>query len=386
MTTDLMAPTSGSRGARRGVAAGKALPQHNRVHNRSMMLQALFHRGPMSRADLARESGLTRTTVSVLVNELEADGIVTEAGQRGDSRVGKPATLVEIDPNSSHILALDLSSGGRFVGAVMDLRGAVLAESALEVDGAVGRDAVARVIRLTERLTTQTDHRLLGIAVGVPGIVDDRGVVRAALDLEWFDVPLRERLQDHFRVPVRVANDANLSALGLHVFSDEPGRSVLVVTIQDGVGAGLVIGGTLIEGEQFTAGEIGHVTVAEPGAGEACTCGRSGCLETVIGARYLSERAASSSGAAREAVLRDAGRALGRVIAPVMSALDLHEVVVTGPHDLIEGPLREAAVATIRERTLAAPGDAVTLRIEDDVHLVLRGGASLLLQTELGLV
>ncbi|WP_414172940.1 ROK family protein [Clavibacter tessellarius] len=162
------------------------------------------------------------------------------------------------------MVALDLSNGRRFVGAVMNLRGEVLAESSLEVDGATGDAAVARVVRLAERLVAQTSRRLLGIAVGVPGIVDDAGVVRKALDLEWTDVPLRDRLADHFRVPVRIANDANLSAVGMHMFAEVPGQSVMVVTIEDGVGVGLVIGGALVEGEQFSAGEIGHVTVGSP--------------------------------------------------------------------------------------------------------------------------
>jgi predicted NBD/HSP70 family sugar kinase len=385
MPTELAPAASGAVGARPRRSGGKSLPQHNRVHNRTMMLQALFRSGAMSRADLARESGLTRPTVSVLVNELAADGIVAEVGQREDARVGKPATLVEIDADSFHIVALDLSNGRRFVGAVMDLRGEVLAESSLDVDGATGDEAVAKAVRLAERLVAQTTRRLLGVAVGVPGIVDDAGVVREALDLAWFDVPLRERLAEHFRVPVRVANDANLSAIGMHMFSEAPGQSVMVVTIEDGVGVGLVIGGALVEGEQFSAGEIGHVTVGDPGAGEPCTCGRSGCLETVIGARYLARRIDGLDGAARDAVLQDAGRALGVVIAPVISALNLNHVVVTGPRELIEGPLRDATVATIRERTLASVGDALSLRMrDDDADLVLLGGASLMLQTELG--
>jgi predicted NBD/HSP70 family sugar kinase len=355
---------SATGGARTRRPVSKSLPQHARLHNRTMMLQALFHRGAMSRADLARESGLTRPTVSVLVGELAADGIVAEVGQREDARVGKPAQLVEIDADSFHIVALDLSNGRRFVGAVMNLRGEVLAESSLEVDGATGDAAVARVVRLAERLVAQTSRRLLGIAVGVPGIVDDAGVVRKALDLEWTDVPLRDRLADHFRVPVRIANDANLSAVGMHMFAEVPG---------------------LVEGEQFSAGEIGHVTVGEPDRGEPCTCGRSGCLETVIGARYLARRIDGLDADARDAVLRDAGRALGTVIAPVISALNLNHVVVTGPRELIEGPLRDATVATIRARTLAPVGDALSLRMrDDDDDLVLLGGASLMLQGELG--
>lgn len=373
---------------RRRRVSVKALPQHNRVHNRSLVLQALFHLGAMSRADLARHSGLTRPTVSVLVAELEADGIVSEIGPREDVRVGKPATLVEINADAFHMIVLDLSSADRFVGAVVNLRGEIVERAELELDGAVRDDAIARVIRLAERLSALTPRRILGIGVGSPGIVDDRGVVREALHLEWFDLPLRERLANHFQVPVRVANDANVAALGVHTFRDVPGLSLMVITIEHGVGVGLIIGGSLVEGEQFSAGEIGHVTVdtASDGAsGDLCTCGRRGCLETVIGARYLSERVEGLGRDERDQVLRAAGRALGIVTAPVIGALNLNEVVLSGPSALLDGPFADAALETVRARTLPAVGKGLALRTSrGDTDLVLLGGASLVLQAELG--
>ncbi|GAA4673499.1 ROK family transcriptional regulator [Frondihabitans cladoniiphilus] len=368
---------------RRRRVSTKSLPQHNRVHNRSVVLQALFHQGAMSRADLARESGLTRPTVSVLVAELEADGIVAEIGQREDARVGKPATLVEINADAFHLIVLDLSSADRFVGAVVDLRGRIVERAELEIDGAVGEDAIVRAIRLGERLSALTTRRILGIGVGSPGIVDDHGVVREALHLEWFDLPLAERLTAHFQVPVQVGNDANTAALGVHTFRDVPGLSLMVITIEHGVGVGLIIGGELVEGEQFSAGEIGHVTVDDDG--DLCTCGRRGCLEVVIGARYLSDRLAATAPDAREAVLSAAGRALGVVTAPVISALNLNEVVLSGPASLLDGPFVEAALATVRARTLSAVSNGLSMRTtQGDTDLVLLGGASLVLQAELG--
>jgi predicted NBD/HSP70 family sugar kinase len=358
------------------------------VHNRSLVLQALFQNGAMSRADLARHSGLTRPTVSVLVAELEADGIVSEIGQREDARVGKPATLVEINADAFHMITLDLSSADRFVGAVVNLRGEIVERAEIEIDGAVRDDAIARVIRLGERLSDMTARRILGIGVGSPGIVDDQGVVREALHLEWFDLPLGQRLGEHFRVPVRVGNDANVAALGVHTFRDVLGLSLLVITIEHGVGVGLIIGGTLVEGEQFSAGEIGHVTVGaddDGSSGDLCTCGRRGCLETVIGARYLSDRVAGLGAQERDVALRAAGRALGIVTAPVISALNLNEVVLTGPSDLLDGPFVEQAIATVRARTLKAVGDGLEMRTSGgDTDLVLLGGASLVLQAELG--
>jgi predicted NBD/HSP70 family sugar kinase len=383
MSDDVMTTAQEAPSPRRRRVSVKALPQHNRVHNRALILQALFHQGAMSRADLARESGLTRPTVSVLVAELEADGIVSEIGTREDARVGKPATLVEIEPDAFHMIVLDLSSADRFVGAVVNLRGEMVDRAEIEIDGAVREDAITRVIRLGERLSALTTRRILGIGVGSPGIVDDRGVVREALHLEWFDLPLKQRLAEHFRVPVSVANDANVSALGVHTFREIEGLSLMVVTIEHGVGVGLIIGGSLVEGEQFSAGEIGHVTVEEDG--DLCTCGRRGCLEVVIGARYLRDRIEGLDPEARDAVLTHAGRALGIVAAPVISAVNLNEVVLSGPADLLDGPFIEAALTTVRARTLSAVSNGLSMRTtRDDSDLVLLGGASLVLQAELG--
>ncbi len=171
----------------------------------------------------------------------------------------------------------------------------------------------------------------------------------------------------------------------MHTFREVPGLSLMVVTIEHGVGVGLIIGGDLVEGEQFSAGEIGHVTVGADGEGDLCTCGRRGCLETVIGARYLSDRIDGLDEGARDEVLRQAGRALGVVAAPVISALNINEVVLSGPSDLLDGAFRDAALETVRRRTLAAVGAGLNLRTtQGDGDLVLLGGASLVLQAELG--
>ena len=364
----------------------KSLPQHTRARNRSLVLQTLWHQGSMSRADLARESGLTRPTVSGIVQELADEGVVAELGLRGDSRVGKPATLVGIRPDSFHILALDLSSAERFSGAVVDVRGEVVGRASVDIDGATGEAAVALAERLVDELSSLTTTRLLGVGVGTPGIVDHQGVVRTAVHLGWWDLPLAARLSARTGVPVHVGNDANLAALGVHTFGDperDPSRSLMVITIEHGVGVGLIVGGALVEGDRFSAGEIGHVTVDE--AGDVCACGRRGCLEVSLAAPGLSARLLAVDPGSRGAVLHAAGRDLGFVLAPVVSALGLDEVVLSGPRELLDGVLLRAAVETVRARTLAAVGQGLVLRYAgDDRDLAVLGAASLVLSAELG--
>lgn len=389
-----------------------------RAHNRTLVLQALYRDGSMSRADLARRSGLSRPTVSALVAELIDGGVARELGVRDDSRVGKPATLVGIESDAFHIVTVDLSSAERFVGAVVDLRGGVVERASVDLDGAVGEAAVALVERLVDDLGALTTRPVLGVGVATPGIVDHDGVVRTAVHLGWYDLPLRARLSDHVGLPVHVGNDSNAAAVGIHTFGETTvqaatttatttattiahptahpttahpataraatGQSLMVVTIDHGVGVGLVVAGALVEGDQFSAGEIGHVTVDENG--DVCACGRRGCLEEVLAAPRLRARLRQHDEGSRGAVLHDAGRALGLVLAPIVSALNIDEVVLSGPADLVEGALLRAARETVRRRTLSAVSNGLTMRIAGSgTDLALRGAASFVLQAELGL-
>ena len=132
---------------------------------------------------------------------------------------------------------------------------------------------------------------------------------------------------------------------------------MMLVKVGHGVGAGLIIGGTPLFGSRFAAGEIGHVVVGTDG-GAACACGKVGCLETWLATPRLDAALAAVDdtpvGAGeRDAILRRAGERLGIALAPVVGALDLAEVVLSGPVELLDGPLAEAAIDTLRSRTMA---------------------------------
>src|ERR1700712_1410678 len=124
----------------------KVLPEHARGHNRSLVLQTLYSEGTQSRADIARSTGLTRVTVSDLVAELIAEGLVVETGQREDVRPGKPATLIDIDRGAFQIVGIDLSEYRLFRGAVLDLDGHILSRAEIPLAGSMGADATAKGI------------------------------------------------------------------------------------------------------------------------------------------------------------------------------------------------------------------------------------------------
>ncbi len=370
---------------RRPPVRTKARIQDSRVHNRSLVLATLYHKGAMSRSDIARASGLTAPTVSALVTDLESDGLVSDIGPRLGSRVGKPASLVQIEDDGACLVVLDLSHSDRFTGAVLNLRGEVVMRAEVLLGSALGAAANELVLDLAAELLALAPRRVLGIGVGSPGIIDDTGVIRHAAHLGWIDLPLPLQLSSRFGLPAYVGNDVNVAALAVLHFRRTQVQNLMVVTIEHGVGAGLIIGGELVEGEQFAAGEIGHVTVDEDG--EPCVCGRRGCLDLQVDAAHLRRRAAAADEADRLAVFAAAGRALGLVLAPIISALNLNEIVLTGPADLIEGPLLEAAAKTARARTLPAIGAALRIRsLADDTSLTLLGAACLVLSAELGVL
>src|SRR5687768_3660914 len=161
----------------------KVLPEHARGHNRALVLQTLFHQGAMSRADLSRETGLTRVTISDLVAELIADGFVSERGVREASGPGKPAILVDLDHDGHRIVGLDLSGSDTFIGAVLTLDGSIVARR--EVPLPADEDVVTTVVDLARALVADSHAPVLGIGVGTPGVADDRGVILTAPNFGW---------------------------------------------------------------------------------------------------------------------------------------------------------------------------------------------------------
>ncbi len=361
--------------------AAKVLPEHARAHNRSLVLQTLFHQGAMSRADLSRETGLTRVTISDLIAELIEDGYVAERGTREVTGPGKPAILVDLDREGHRIIGLDLSRSDRFLGALLTLDGEIVArhEASVPTDPA---DILAAVVQLTRELVADAHAPVLGVGVGTPGIVDDHGTVLTAPNLRWTDIDLEGILRAEVSLPVLVANDANAAVLAEYTFGGA-GDDVMLVRVGRGVGSGLLSGGQPMLGSRFAAGEIGHVTVGTDG-GPVCVCGKVGCLEAWLSVPSL-ERALAEEGADATAVLRDAGERLGIALAPIVGALDLSEIVLSGPSPLLDGPLAEATVETLRARTLAEFHDGVQGRLtEQGEDIVLRGAAVMVLSGQLG--
>lgn len=361
----------------------KVLPSEARAHNRAVVLGLLFHGGPVSRADLARSTGLTRVTVSEIVNALIVDGLVAELGLRPEGRVGKPAMMVGLRSSEHHIIAVDLQRWSQARLAVLDLSGAVVSETTADLSGRKGDAVVAAVEELCHEAMDGAQERVVGVGIGAPGIMDEYGRVVEASNLGWKNLPLAELLSSSLGVGVHIANDADAAALAEFTYGEASSSGFMLVAVGQGVGAGLVVEGRLVRGHRLAAGEIGHLTV-DP-RGPLCECGRRGCLETSLAVPHLTAALEGRTPARRRTALRDAGRRLGGVLAPVVAALDLEEVILTGPADLLAGPLLDAARETLHETCMPTEGEEPVVRMAELGELgVLQGAAALVLSGEFG--
>ena len=361
----------------------RATPGDIRRINRTLILQTLHRSDPMSRADLARAVGLTPAAVSAVVRTLLADGLVEEVGHAVGA-IGKPARLLAVDPDAVHIVALDISKGDALVGGLVNLLGKLVQRQEVRLDGRTGEAAAAAVEQLAGSLIEAAERPVLGLGVGAPGIVAADGVVVNAAHLSWTELPLGDRLRAETGVPVRVANDADAAAFGELTFGQAPDDNLLLVRVDVGVGAGLVLHRHLFSGDGFATGEIGH-TVVDPD-GDLCACGKQGCLETLVSAPLLEPRLNAAGASERAAVIASAGRHLGEALAMVLSAVNVNEVVLSGSDDVASETFRSAAAAAIAERTMPSIAAGVRIRPStfgpDDVVV---GAAALVTNDQLGL-
>ncbi|WP_191089242.1 ROK family transcriptional regulator [Microbacterium radiodurans] len=378
-----MTPAAASISAR---SRGRRIrPEDARSNNRVLVLQALHREAGLSRADIARATGLSQVTISDLVGELVSEQLVIESGPARRSGPGAPSRALALASAARNVVAVSISSGDTFEGVVADMAGVAVAREVLARDGATGADALALLVDLIDRLIDRAEAPLLGVGVSTPGVVDGAGIVRESSHLAWTDVALRDLLRERTGLPIVVANGLNAAGVG-ELSHGQVDHDLLLVRIGAGVGAAAIVNGSVVHGRNWTAGELGHVVVTE-GSGPVCACGRTGCLEAWLSVPKLEARLRKAPDAdAASAVRRQAGYCLGIALAPLVAALGLTDVVLSGPAELIDGTLVDAARAAIGARVLPIVfDDLVVRRAEADGDLRLRGAVALVLAETLGL-
>jgi predicted NBD/HSP70 family sugar kinase len=352
----------------------KATHRQTKLHNRDLVLRTIFSHDTISRAEIARLTKLTRTTVSDAVGTLLAEGLVKEVGF-GSSIGGKNPILLSLVADSRYLVGLNLAQD-KFIGAILNLRGEVKEICELPVPGEDGEKALELVYQILDRLIQPAWAPIVGIGVGAPGLINtSEGVVLNAVNLDWRDLPLSELLHSRYHLPVSVLNDSQATAIGEYVYGSahNPDGNLVVVSVKQGIGAGILINGRLFQGDGGGAGEIGHVVARENG--DLCRCGKRGCLETLASSRAVVEhvrggnpglstleavRSAFEAGdPAVQQEVREAGRMLGIALANLIGTLNIQEIVLTGDMtafgsqwlEAVDRAMKEAALGRMAERT-----------------------------------
>jgi predicted NBD/HSP70 family sugar kinase len=354
---------------------------HLRRANLALVLDELRRRGPSSRSQLVGATGLTRSAIAGLVGELEALGLVVERPASPDGRPGRPSPVVQVSDGCA-VLAIEIfvdEIGAALValdGTVVSSVRAARPRTRVAVTETLD-DVAALVDRLDAQARTSSrgpaDRRVIGCGVSVPGLVGvDDGVVVAAPNLGWVDVPLARSLASALGpgIPIHVGNDADLGALAESRFGAGIGSdNMIFVSGEVGVGGGLVAAGRPVVGRLGFAGEIGHLPVNP--AGRRCRCGSIGCWETEVGESALLDRAGLDPDGGRAAVeqllLRAADgdrRAVGALvsearwlaigIAGLVNVFDPDVVVLGGLFARVLPAIREPLDAEIEDRRYLA--------------------------------
>jgi predicted NBD/HSP70 family sugar kinase len=372
-----------------------------RRHNLGVVLRHVAERGPRSRAAIAQETGLNKTTVSSLVAELIESELVRETEIELRGTVGRPALPVEL--SGRRVVGLGLEIGVDFLATLATDLGGGERHRALVPGDNRGRpvdavlDDLAGMARETLEELAGAGLLTAGAVVALPGLVDSAGRLLVAPNLGWTDVPVPERLADRLGVPaipLRAENEANLGALA--ELWQGAGRQLgdfLYVSGELGVGAGIVVGGELFRGAGGFGGELGHVTV-DP-EGDLCACGSRGCVETRAGlgallvaagldphadVDTLAARARSGDERALEA-LAAAGRWLGVGVASAANLLNPRGVVLGGYLATLADWLAPGIERELAVRVLSSEWDGqrvVTSAL--GAEAAVRGAAALALQ------
>lgn len=351
-----------------------------REHNLGLVLRHAANAArPPSRADIAAATSLTRATVSALVDDLIAGGLLTEVEPAPRAGAGRPAAGLVLSASGPAGLGLEINVD-YLAACVVDLAGTVRHRDVRHADQRPGRpdEVLAEVARLAADAHAHAAREGLvvaGAALAVPGLVTPDGVVRLAPNLGWRDVDVpagvASGLAGSGELALSVDNEANLAALGeLHAGPAGP-ASFLYVSGEIGIGAGIVLHGALFRGARGWSGELGHVAVRPDGP--ACRCGARGCLEQYAGQEAilraasagdtddLKARAESGDPAALSA-LTAAGEALGVAVAGVVNLLDVEAVVLGGIYAPLAPWICPAVVAQIHCRVLTDAWSPVDVR------------------------
>jgi glucokinase-like ROK family protein len=368
--------------------------------NKAIVLNTIYKKKPISRAEIAKATGLNKSTVSALVDELLAEGLILETGI-GESQGGRKPVNLSINKEVGNIIGIDL--GVNYILSVLtNFAGEIIWEKRISLKK-TNDTSLLRVNDLLQ-LVEETIHNappsargIIGIGIGVPGIVNyEQGHILSAPNLCWTNVNLKEIVETRFQVPVFIDNEANAGAIGEKWFgSGKKATDLLYVSAGTGIGAGIVINNELYRGSQGLAGEIGHMTVELKGL--PCSCGNHGCWEEYASEkalfRYMQNNATVDSLSVFDLIelaiggdqlaqegFRNVGKYLGIGVANLINAFNPEIVIIGNTLPLVGDILMDELRQEVAQRCFASNYYSVKiLPSELNMHACAMGAAALVI-------
>jgi glucokinase-like ROK family protein len=262
--------------------------------NLSSVLRLIHTQSPISRAQIAVVSGLNKSTVSSLVDELLSRNLVHETGSNSGA-AGRPATWLEINPHAGLIIGVEL--GVDFISvAVTDLLRNIIWRKKEDTNPTDHQDKMIeqtlQIVKEAMAANRKKDGRFLGLGLSTPGTVDlKEGLLIFAPNLQWHNVPFRKIFHQQTKLKVYIENDANAAAIAEHLYgAAQHNRDFLFVFAGVGIGGGLFLNGKLYRGKNGYAGEIGHFPIMTEPTQTICHCGNRGCWETYANQSSIIQR------------------------------------------------------------------------------------------------
>ena len=382
--------------------------------NQSIVLNVIRNYGPISRAEIAKRTKLSSTTVSTLVDDLIRQEYLKEIGE-GESSGGRRPILLKFNPASHFVVGVELE-GKNISVAVTDLKINLINKVIEEVKNTDESLVVDKIINLVKQAIKKSRvkfEKIVGMGIGATGLVDTKeGIIKQAVNLNWKNVPLKDLIENKFsEIPIYIDNIANVAALGEKwAGAGKKAKNLIYIRIGTGIGAGIILNGAIYEGSNGNAGEIGHVTV-EPN-GPKCRCGNRGCLEALASGSAIGKRAIIEILGGRDSLIKkltngsieeitakivaeaakmgdklaleiweETAEYLGIAIANLINMYNPEIVVIGGgvarAGELLFEPIRR----TVKKRALPGPGKIAKIvpsKLGDDVSII--GAASLALE------
>ncbi|MEF2966403.1 ROK family transcriptional regulator [Paenibacillus sp. M1] len=338
--------------------------------NKTIVLDTIRQKQPLSRADISAAIGLNKATVSSLVAELIDSRLVNEIGP-GESSGGRKPTLLLFNKQAGFAIGVDIRVSD-LLAVLVDLEGNVIREKSVPLadsePGSMAEQIRKTVAQLSRRLP-ESPYGIVGIGIGVPGLVDETSRVVSAPNLGWDNVDLAGALAAELGDNIHIDNEANAGAIGEKLYgAGRDSLNLIYLSIGVGIGSGIIVGGELYRGTSNFSGEVGHMTVAEDGP--LCRCGNRGCWETLASEKALVDRAASlwkedapsleeilasAKQGDKDAVelLNEIGSQLGVGLANLVNILNPELIVIGNRLSLAGEVFEDAMLGTIKNRSLS---------------------------------